>query len=209
MGTVFEDSLYVDLVPRGKAWIHSDVPDDQKAPRGWYRQAPKEYGSVWMAVYPFARSEPWLRLKNPPPGEVVEVPDDFIDLFKPVPVVNDFLGNHAAWRDARSKWEQDLGYFGGVGLPDGTTDEDMLPARDLFADWNMGRAVAYRARYSHRVRWPDANPWNADFDLIDMLHNPDITVGLWQIWALAQGIEPTPRHALVPPQLWPDWVPAG
>jgi hypothetical protein len=111
---------------------------------GPYKQAPAEFGGEWWLVNPFSGPQPWVRATEiaagADPAETVPLPDGFLKLFGPRPERSESAsrGEHVL---STLLWDRELENFGGVGIPDGYTEEQVHTAAHDMKLWGMGEPV--------------------------------------------------------------------
>ena len=178
---------------------YQDVPEWAKHPLGPYRQAPPEYGGEWWFVNPFTGPEPWI----PRASQTEQVlPDGFAEIFGPRPQMQDYKTSDE-FHTARLRWEQDLKYFEGSGIPQDLDPAEIERVGDIHEEWGMGRPVFYEGRYGWKVRFPDSEIPNFEANPRGMINAPHVLIAQYQSRLLQKGIVPENPHPFVPPQLFP------
>ena len=186
---------------------YKEIPDHWKYPMGPYRQAPPEFGGEWWVVNPFTTSEPWKVDRQR--RELTKLPPGFLEIFGPRPRAVEFLDTPRpfdAFKAAEMRWEQDLKYFKGVGLPEWASESQQGAAEGIYQSWDMGSPKFYEGRYGHMARFPDSQMRDFETTAWAALNYPHHEVALYQIRLVAHGIESEKRHPYVPPHLWSDYT---
>ena len=178
---------------------YEDVPEWAKHPLGPYRQAPPEYGGEWWFVNPFTGPEPWIPRAS---QSEQTLPDGFAEIFDLRPQAKDYTSMNE-FHAARLRWEQDLKYFEGAGIPQDLDVAEIERVADIYEDWGMGRPVFYEGRYGWKVRFPDSQIPNYEANPGGMIKAPHVLIAQYQIRLLQKGIVPENPHPFVPPQLFP------
>ena len=178
---------------------YTDVPEWAKHPLGPYRQAPPEYGGEWWFVNPFTGPEPWIPRAS---QNEQTLPDGFAEIFGLRPQAKDYATNDE-FHTARLRWEQNVKYFEGAGIPQGLEVAEIERVADIYEDWGMGRPVFYEGRYGWKVRFPDSQIHNYEANPGGMIKAPHVLIAQYQIRLLQKGTVPENPHPFVPPQLFP------
>ena len=156
---------------------YEDVPEWAKSPLGPYRQAPAEYGGEWWFVNPFTGPEPWI----PRASQSEQVlPDGFAEIFGLRPQAKDYTSTNKFYA-ARLRWEQDLKYFKGAGVPEHLDVAEIERVGDIYEEWGMGRPLFYEGRYGWKVRFPDSRIPNFEANPEGMIRAPHVLVAQYQI----------------------------
>ena len=175
----------------------AEVPGHLKSPLGPYVQAPPESGGEWWYANPFIGPRPWLILE--PRTEVPEtLPAGFEELFGPRPA-RTRTDNSVDFAAKTNQWEQSLKHFKGVGIPDGIEPAEIDALRDTMEKWGLGEPRFYEGRYGWRVRFPDSRAPSFEMNPKTLVTAPQLSVSMYQIRLLKDGILPEPLHAMVPP----------
>lgn len=177
------------------------VRDDWKAPKGPYHQAPAEYGGEWWYVSPF-NPTPWVNARKR--EELLEervnptYPEGFIDLFGPRPEQKPGMSAeeiNALKRFVLPRWEQDLGFFKGVGYPEGLDYDALDEATEIYSGYGLGEPAFYEGRYGWKARFPESNLRSFECGVDGAIRLPHLVVSNHQARAYQTlGIEPNPRH---------------
>ena len=178
---------------------YQDVPDTWKWPLGPYQQAPPEFGGEWWKVNPFTGPEPWHPVEINSPPEL-EIPEGFTEIFGVRPEASDFSSSRS-FKAAEQRWEQDLRYFQGSGIPDGFDQAQVDLAAGVFEQWDMGRPLFYEGRYGWMARFPDSAIPNFEANVTASLEVSHIVVAKYQTRQLFNGVTPRVVHPFVPPFL--------
>ena len=181
------------------------VPESVQYPNGPYRQAPAEHGGEWWLTNPFTGTEPWLTQGfGDPYAEVPEVDDgspEFLAVFGPRPDAQTHP-NRLTRGAAVADWERNLEHFGGVGVPEGFSQEQLDAAGELFEAWGMGRPLLYEGRYGWTATFPSAEMQGYEASPFAALEAPHLVVARYQVEMRDRGMEPAERHPFVPPQVF-------
>ena len=186
------DPVFQPNTPR-----YQDVPDVWKWPVGPYQQAPEEFGGEWWKVNPFTGSEPWKPLAG---SERSGPTEEFLAVFGSRPEARDF-DNVSAYRAARGRWDQDLEFFKGSGIPEGYDQSQVDLATNVFESWGMGRPAFYEGRYGWAVRFPESGLPTFEANVSTALDYSHLIVAGFQVRQLLNGVDPAERHPFVPPML--------
>ena len=179
-----------------------DVPEDWKAPRGPYYQAPAEHGGEWWLRSPF-NPYPWLK---PKPTQAEKLPEGFEGLFGPRPVWSKFRetgGNYRAFQVVVVEWEQELRFFKGTGRPEWVTPSALDSAVQVYLEWNMGTPTFYETNTGWMARFLDSRIGDHDASAYQTVKYPHHTVSQYQIELfLDHGLRPEKWHPYVPPTVF-------
>ena len=127
---------------------YKEIPGHWKYPMGPYRQAPPEFGGEWWFVNPFTTAEPWK--VDPQQGASTTLPPGFLEIFGPRPRAVEFLDTprpYDAFKASELRWQQDLKYFKGVGLPEWASESQQRAAEGIYQSWEMGSPTDSRIIY--------------------------------------------------------------
>ena len=178
---------------------YPDVPEWAKHPLGPYRQAPSEFGGKWWFVNPFTGPDPWIPRVS---QNEQTLPEGFAEIFGSRPERKDYPGADEFYT-ARLRWEQDLKYFEGSGVPQNLDVAEIERVGDIYEEWGMGRPVFYEGRYGWKVRFPDSRISNFEANPDGMIRVPHVLIAQYQSRLLQKGMVPENPHPFVPPQLFP------
>ena len=193
--------------PRSRVPRFLEVPESLQYPKGPYRQAPAEHGGEWWLTNPFTGTEPWLTqgFGDPyaeAPAET-EASPELVAVFGPRPSA-DTHPSRLTRSAAIADWERNREHFGGVGLPEGFTQEQLDAAGALFEAWGMGRPLLYEGRYGWTATFPSAQIQGYEASPFATLEAPHLVVARYQIEMTQHGLDPAERHPFVPPQVFGD-----
>ena len=182
------------------------MPEAAQAPHGPYRQAPAEFGGEWWLVNPFSGPQPWVRAAEIAAGrgqvETVQPPDDFLKLFGPRPERGE-PSSRGAHSIETFVWDRELANFGGIGIPDGFSEEQVGTAADAMKQWGMGEPVFYKSRDAWIARFPDSQLPEFRISPETAIKAPQVTAAVYHVQAILRGLEIENRHPLVPSDVWP------
>lgn len=192
----------------------ADVPLSAQYPLGPYRQAPEEYGGEWWLVNPFTGDEPWAKHPELLGGDAAsateaptrQLPEGFEEIFGPEPSAADFA-NRIDFNRVRNEWEHQLEHFGGTGIPEGFTAEDVEAAQATFEAWGLGEPVFYEGRYGWVARFPNGGVPEFQANPATALLTPHLVVAGYQIRLAQQGSDVQEQHPFVPPSVFGDPTP--
>ncbi len=190
----------------GKVPRFDSVPESAQWPHGPYKQAPEEFGGEWWLVNPFSGPQPWVRAaeiaSGASPADPVQPSDDFLKLFGTRPGRSESSSRGEYIIDT-FVWDRELANFGGVGIPDGFTEEQVQEATKAFEPWGMGEPVFYKSRDGWVARFPDSQTPDFQMSPETAIKAPQVTVAVYQVRAILHGVEIENRHPLVPSDVWP------
>ncbi len=202
------DEPATPATPGSRVPHFSDVPDAAKHPAGPYMQAPEEYGGEWWLVNPFVGTEPWITatIEIPESGGPADLPPDFTRIFGDLPARR----SGESYGDFRSRsvnWKQNLEHFHGGGFPEGFDTEEIALASSTFEAWGMGEQQFYEGRYGWRVRFPDSEIPEFEFNVQAAITVPHIVIARYQVRQIREGTTPTEFHPFLPERLQKDPLP--
>ena len=112
---------------------------------------------------------PYARYFGEQPKPAAGPPADFVKVY----------GERPVDRSEETTWLQQLGLWGGLGLPEGVSKAEAAIADESFVYYGMGKPVAFRLTNGARLlSFPDANPKTAhQSEYPRVIHDANIAYG--------------------------------